>query len=88
MIFERKTRNCKGLQWYYKRLQEGFMEELIKKFDKNINRIRNANQYFKNNKGNQKAELELQNIINNCNDICNELQGKGYDISKLDMDIT
>ena len=36
----------------------------------------------------KKAELELQNIINNCNDICNELQTKGYDISKLDMNLT
>ena len=64
------------------------MDELIKKINKNINRIRKANIYFKNNKGNEKAELELQNIIDNCNNICNELQGKGYDISKLDMDIT
>lgn len=64
------------------------MEELIKKFNTNINRIRNANKYFKNNKGSQKAELKLQGIIDECNDICNELQGKGYDLSKLDMEIT
>ena len=64
------------------------MEELIKKFNGNIKRIRDANIYFKNNAGSQKAELKLQSIIDECNDICNELQGKGCDISKLDMDIT
>lgn len=64
------------------------MEELIKKFNTNINRIRKANQYFKNNKSSEKAERQLQGIIDECNDICNELQGKGYNLSKLDMEIT
>ena len=64
------------------------MEELIKKFNGNINRIRKANQYFRNNKSSEKAEQQLQGIINDCNDICNELQGKGYDINQLDMNIT
>lgn len=64
------------------------MEELIKKFNTNINRIRKANIYFRNNKGSEKAEQQLQGIIDECNDICNELQGKGFDISKLDMNIT
>lgn len=64
------------------------MEELIKKFNTNINRIRKANQYFKNNKSSEKAEQQLQGIIDDCNDICNELQDKGYDVSKLDMNIT
>ena len=64
------------------------MEELIKKLELNINRIRKANQYFKNNKSSEKAEQQLQGIIDDCNDICNELQGKGYDLSKLDMNLT
>lgn len=64
------------------------MEELIKKFNANINRIRKANEYFKSNKGNDKAEQELQNIIDECNDICNELENKGFDIRKLDMNLT
>lgn len=64
------------------------MDKLIEKFNKNINRIRNANQYFKNNTGNQKAYLELYNIIDDCNDICIKLQAKGYDLNKLNMDIT
>lgn len=64
------------------------MDDLINKFNNNINRIRKANQYFKSHQGNDKTEQELANIINDCNDICNELQAKGYDISKLNMDIT
>lgn len=64
------------------------MEELIKKFNANINRIRKANVYFRNNKGSEKAEQQLQGIIDDCNDICNKLQGKGYDVNQLDMDIT
>ncbi|MDF2881688.1 MAG: hypothetical protein K0R54_2245 [Clostridiaceae bacterium] len=64
------------------------MDELIKKFNLNINRIRKANQYFKNNKVNAKAEQELNNIIMDCNDICNKLQGMGFDLNKLNMDIT
>lgn len=64
------------------------MDELINKFNNNINRIRNANQYFRSHQGNDKAEKELQNIINDCNNICNELQAKGYDTSNLNMDIT
>ena len=64
------------------------MEDLIKKFNANINRIKKANIYFRNNKGNDKAELELQNIINDCNDICNKLLAKCYDITKLNMEIT
>jgi len=63
------------------------MDELIKKFNININRIKRANIYFRNNKGNDKVELELQNIINDCNDICNKLLAKGYDITKLNMEI-
>jgi len=64
------------------------MDELIKKFNININRIRKANQFFKNNKGNEKMEQELNNIIMDCNNICNGLQAKGYDITKLNMEIT
>lgn len=64
------------------------MDELIKKFNLNINRIRKANQYFKINNGNAKAEHELKNIIDDCNNICVELQVKGYDLNKLNMDIT
>ena len=64
------------------------MEELIKNFNQNINRIRKANDYFRNNKSSEKAEQQLQGIIDNCNDICNELQGKGFDVSKLDMNLT
>lgn len=66
------------------------MDELIKKFNTDIKRIRKANIYFKNNpyKENKKAETELNNIINNCNNICNELLALGYDISNLDMDLT
>lgn len=64
------------------------MDELIKKFNININRIRKANQFFKNNKGNDNAEQELQNIISDCNDICNKLQAFGYDLTKLNMEIT
>lgn len=64
------------------------MDELIKKFNINIKRIRDANVYFKNSKGNKKTELALQKIIDECNDICTKLQAKGYDINKLDMDIT
>lgn len=78
----------RGYNGILKRLRGDFMEELIKKFNTNINRIRNANIYFKNNAGNQKAYLELQNIIDDCNNICTELQAKGYDITKLNMDIT
>lgn len=63
------------------------MNELINKFNINMNRIRNANKYFKNNQGNYKAEQELQNIINECNDICTKFQAKGYDLSKLDMNL-
>ena len=64
------------------------MDELIKKFNLNINRIRNANTYFKSNKGNDKAQAELNSIIEDCNNLCTELQAKGYDISKLNMNIT
>lgn len=64
------------------------MEELIKKFNTNINRIRKANDYFRNNKSSEKAEQQLRGIVDECNDICNELQGKGYDVSKLDMNLT
>lgn len=64
------------------------MEELIKKLELNINRIRKANDYFRNNKSSEKAEQQLQGIIDDCNDICNELQGKGFDIKKINMDIT
>lgn len=64
------------------------MEELIKNFNQNINRIRKANDYFRNNKSSEKAEQQLQGIIDNCNDIYNELQGKGFDVSKLDMNLT
>ena len=64
------------------------MEDLIKKFNTNINRVRKANQYFKEHQGNDKAEHELNNIINDCNNICKELQAKGYDVTKLNMDIT
>ncbi len=64
------------------------MDELIKKFNININRIRKANQYFKKNKGNIEAEKELDIIINDCNHICNKLRAMNYDIGKLDMNIT
>lgn len=64
------------------------MEELIKRFNININRIRNANEYFRNNNAGKKAENELNYIIDDCNDICTELQAKGYDVTKLDMNIT
>lgn len=64
------------------------MDELIKKFNLNINRIRKANQYFKNNKGNEKMEQELNNIIMDCNNICNQLKAMNFDIGKLDMNIT
>ncbi|MBP1924608.1 hypothetical protein J2Z76_000461 [Sedimentibacter acidaminivorans] len=64
------------------------MDELIKKFNININRIRKANWYFKNNKGTIEAEHELDNIIIDCNDICNKLKAMNYDIGKLDMNIT
>lgn len=64
------------------------MDDLVNKFNKNMDRIRNANKYFRSNQGNDKAEQELQNIIDDCNNICTELQVKGYDISKLNMDIT
>lgn len=64
------------------------MEELIKRFNININRIRRANTYFRSKKAGKKAEAELSSIIDDCNNICTELQSKGYDISKLDMNIT
>jgi hypothetical protein len=64
------------------------MDELIKKFDINIGRIRKANQYFRHNEGNRKTELTLDVIINECNDICNELILAGYDITTLNMEIT
>jgi hypothetical protein len=82
------THNFDRLQGYCKKVTGGFMDELIKKFNLNINRIRKANQYFKNNKVNAKAEQELNNIIMDCNDICNKLQGMGFDLNKLNMDIT
>lgn len=64
------------------------MDELIKKFNANIKRIRNANEYFRNNNAGKKAENELNSIIDDCNKICTELQANGYDMSKLNMDIT
>ncbi len=64
------------------------MDELIKKFNININRIKRANIYFKNNNAGKKAENELNIIIDDCNKICTELLAKGYDITKLNMDIT
>lgn len=64
------------------------MDELIKRFNININRIRKANEYYKTHQGNEKTDKALQNIVNNCNDICTKLQAKGYDITKLNMDIT
>jgi len=63
------------------------MDELIKKFNININRIRKANQFFKSNKGNEKMEQELNNIIMDCNNICNQLKAINFDIDKLDMNI-
>ena len=64
------------------------MEKLVNKFNKNIKRIRDANTYFRKNKGTLKAQMELQNIVNKCNDICNELESKGFDLSQLDMNLT
>lgn len=63
------------------------MDKLIKRFNLNINRIRKANQYFKKNKSNA-AEKELNNIINDCNNICNQLKAMNFDLNKLDMNIT
>lgn len=64
------------------------MDELINKFNININRIRKANQYYKTQQGTDKTDKELDSIIMECNNICNYLKAKGYDISKLNMDIT
>ena len=64
------------------------MDELIIKFNANINRIRKANQYFKSNQGSQNAEQQLQGIIDDCNDICNKLESKGFDLKELDMNLT
>lgn len=64
------------------------MEELIKRFNINIVRIRRANKFYRAHEGNSKTDQELSNIIMDCNDICNKLLAHGFDINTLNMDIT